>query len=322
MDKHTCASTAAHCFGAVVFGGALIGFSAIFVKLSPVAPTATAFYRLALSLPILACFWALPLQGGRSGFAAFRSAGWRWPLLIPGTFFACDIGVWHWSIKYTSVANATLLGNLCPVFVTLVAWLFFHERVTRLFLCGLACALIGTIVLLGVSLGAHGDFLLGDMLALVSAAFYAGYQLSIKQLRRRYDPLSLMMMTGLSGVVLLAAATYRVGESFAWRGEAFYSGLAILLGLAWLCHAGGQGLIVAGMKGLPASLSSVVLLVQPIVTAIAGWLCLGQRLGLLQLCGGGIVCIGIVLAHRGSLLTPRAEGAGPKMPDSQSMVTT
>ena len=99
-------------------------------------------------------------------------------------FFAADLAVWHWSIIYTSVASATLLANLAPIFVTLASWFFFRKRVTaplprRDDECGSA----GMFVLVGPNFAAGGTRLAGDALGALTAVFYAGYMLAIKTAR-------------------------------------------------------------------------------------------------------------------------------------------
>ena len=94
---------------ALIVGGIAIGFSPIFVRLSELGPIATGFYRLFLALPLL---WLWMRWEGRAGAQA-RGSHWL-PLAVPGVLFAGDIFFWHWSITYTTVANATLFANLAP----------------------------------------------------------------------------------------------------------------------------------------------------------------------------------------------------------------
>jgi drug/metabolite transporter (DMT)-like permease len=93
---------------ALIVGGIAIGFSPIFVRLSELGPVATGFYRLFLALPLL---WLWMRWEGRAGEQ--DRANWL-PLAVPGLLFAGDIFFWHWSITYTTVANATLFANLAP----------------------------------------------------------------------------------------------------------------------------------------------------------------------------------------------------------------
>ena len=97
---------------ALLAGATCIGTSALWVKVSEAGPVSTAFWRVFLALPFL---WAWAWWAGR-GVSAPASHS-RGLLFGAGFFFAGDLAVWHWSIVLTSVANATLLANLAPIFV-------------------------------------------------------------------------------------------------------------------------------------------------------------------------------------------------------------
>src|SRR5919199_371644 len=125
---------------ALLTGATCIALSPIFVRLADVGPSASAFWRVALAAPLL---WPLARLGARS-----RPGRAAWPMLLAAGFaFAGDLGFWHWSIRFTSVANSTLLANLASIFVTLAAWLFWRERPSARFLLGLAAALAGVMLL-------------------------------------------------------------------------------------------------------------------------------------------------------------------------------
>src|SRR5687767_5328367 len=177
--------------GALLVGAACIALSPIFVRLSEAGPTATAFWRVALAVPVL---WLLYFF--KSGPATRRYSG-KWPLLLAAGFaFAGDLGFWHASVLLTSVANSTLLANLAAIFVTLGAWMFLHERPRRVFFAGLAAALIGVALLVHSSLAFSSTGLAGDALAVVTAMFYASYLLAVKGLRDRGETtLYLMAVT-------------------------------------------------------------------------------------------------------------------------------
>ena len=136
-----------------LFAGAIgIAFAPIFVRLSEVGPVATAFWRLALALPLLALWMALQERGRKQGAA--RPA---WPMaVLAGLFFAADLAVWHWSIRLTSVANATFLANLAPVAVTLGAWILLGERARPVFFAGMLLSLAGLAGTQGGAVGAIG----------------------------------------------------------------------------------------------------------------------------------------------------------------------
>lgn len=278
---------------AALLGGATcIALSPIFVRLSEAGPTATAFWRVALALPLLWIF-VLAKPAERS-----RPAPHGLLLLAAGFAFAGDLGFWHLSIRYTSVANSTLLANLASLFVTLGTWLFLRERPSGLFLAGLAAALAGVGLLVGASAQFGPRSLLGDALGLLTAVFYAAYLFAVKSLRDRGEgTLRLMAATSTITAVFLLPVALASGETFF---PATAHGWATLLGLAWISHAAGQGLIAYALAQLPAAFSSVSLLLQPVMASVFAWLILAEPVGAVQVAGGLVVLAGIYLARRGS----------------------
>jgi drug/metabolite transporter (DMT)-like permease len=278
---------------ALLLGATCIALSPIFVRVSEAGPTATAFWRVALAVPVLWILYFLKSRG-----QARRVAGKSPLLLAAGFAFAGDLVFWHSSIQLTSVANSTLLANLASIFVTLAAWVFLRQRPKGLFLAGLAAALAGVALLVHTSLGFSATGLAGDALGVVTAMFYAGYILAVKGLRDRGETtLHLMAVTTtltaafLFPVALASRETLLPASAFGWW---------MLIGLALVSHAAGQGLIAYALAHLPAAFSSVSLLFQPVMAALFAWALLGEGLVPLQILGGMVVLAGIYLARRGS----------------------
>lgn len=283
-------------FAMLLSGAVAIAFAPIFVRWSEVGPVATAFWRLALALPVL---WAWDAVAGRADPQASRRPSRRdyAGLALAGLFFAGDLATWHWSIRLTSVANATLLANFAPVFVALAAFLLFGERFTRTFLTGLAAAIAGACVLMGASVRLSAEHLAGDALGLLTAVFYAGYILTVGRLRARLPTATVMAVSGLVTAAALLPLALAAGERLA---PSSLHGWLVLAGLALVSHAGGQSLIAFALAHLPAAFSAVSLLVQPAVAAGLAWLLLGEALGPQQAAGAVLILIGIALARRGS----------------------
>ena len=281
-----------------LFSGAVcIALSPIWVRVSEVGPTASAFWRVTLAVPLLWILFAFNSKGQKS-----LDKGQFIPLLLTGIAFAGDLAFWHWSIQYTSVANSTLLANLASIFVTLAAWVLWQQRPSGLFLGGLAAALLGTGLLVQASLagssGTSPTALLGDALGVVTAMFYAWYLLQVKGLRDRgAATLQLMAVTTTVTAVILLPVAMLSGESLLPQGT---SGWLKLLGLAWISHSAGQGLIAHALAHLPAAFSAVGLLLQPVIAAGFAWLLLNEPLTALQIAGGLVVLAGIYLARRAS----------------------
>lgn len=277
---------------ALLAGAVAIGASPIFVRVSEVGPLATAFWRAALALLPLFLFSRTAADAGQ------RPTGLRdyLFLLLPGVFLAADLIIWHLSLHMTSVANATLFANFAPIFVTFGSWLIFRIRITPVFLVGLGLSLLGILVMKAGPSPLDSGHLAGDVTAVGAAFFYACYLLTLSHIRLRFSTLRIMVWTTLSAAIctLPIALIFEAGffplSLFGW---------AILLGLAFITHAGGQGLITYALAYLPAAFSSLTLLLQPVVAAILGWILLSEPIGGMQAAGGAIVLLGILVARRG-----------------------
>jgi drug/metabolite transporter (DMT)-like permease len=279
-------------FAALLFGATCIALSPIFVRVAEVGPTSSAFWRVALAIPVLWALCLLERPRTRLGAAEWKACA------CAGAAFTGDLAFWHWSIQYTSVANSTLLANLSSIFVTLVAWLFLRQRPSGIFVLGLALALGGVGLLVRTSVDFSPTALLGDALGVITAMFYAWYLLAVKGLRDGgVTALRVMaIISTITAALLLPLALYS-GETFFPQST---QGWMKLAGLAWISHVAGQGLIAHALAHLPAAFSSVGLLLQPVMAGLFAWVLLSEPLVALQIAGGAVVLAGIYLARRGT----------------------
>lgn len=273
----------------VILGAVLIGFAPIFVRLSEVGPSAAAFWRVLLALPLLGLLRRFEPRPALP--APLRPLYWLW---LAGLAFAADLATWHHSIGLTSIANSTLLCNLSPVFITLTLHFGFGEKHAPRFWFGLLLALLGAATLVAGSLRLSAQTVLGDLLAVITAVFYAIYQFVVSRQRRAFSAAEVMFWSSAAAACALLPLGVIGGENF-W--PAHVGGWLALIGLALIAHVGGQGLIAWALAHLPASFSSVTLLVQPVAAALFAWWLLGERFGLQQALGGAIVLSGILLCR-------------------------
>jgi len=274
-----------------------IASTAVLFRLSELPPSATAFYRTILALPILV-LW-LGLERRRQARAtAGEIFAWRRDglvLAVGGLVFAVNIACYAWAIHFTAIANASLLSNVSPIFVTLGSYLLFGERVGRRFLAALGAAIVGAVILTADKLSLAGNHLLGDVLGVLSAAFFAAYLVIVGRLRQRLSSGVIMLWTGVFTALALGAMSFGAGERLvpatAW-------GWAVLFALAFVTYALGQGLLTSALAGVSATFSSLALLSLPVNAALLGWLLLGEPLTLNQVVGGAIVLASIFMARR------------------------
>ena len=215
--------------------------------------------------------------------------------LLGGIFTALDHGTWNSSLRFTSAANATLLGNTAPLWVALFAWLVFRQKLRGLFWVGLLLALGGAVIVLGSDFILHPSIGMGDMLAVAAGVFYAGYFLVTEVGRKKLDTLSYVWMVDLIAAITLLMIS--LGMNMPLTGYPPQTYLAFL-GAALVSQVGGYLSIGYALGHLPASIVSPTLIGQPVVTALLAIPLLGEALRTEQLLGGLFVLAGIYLVHR------------------------
>ncbi len=180
--------------------------------------------------------------------------------------------------------------------VTLGAWLILRERPGRRFIAGLVLAMAGTWLIAAFSRqGAAIDPALGDGLSLATAVWYAAYMLTVRAARQATSAARVMIWSSLFGAPLLLAAAFSLGERILPTST---EGWLACAGLG-LVHVIGQGAIAWALGRLPAALASVVILAQPVLSAILGWIVFGEAMAALQIAGAALALAGVALAQVG-----------------------
>jgi len=245
----------------IVLGSVLISFSAIFVKMVDVGPTASAVYRNAFGA--LALF---PLVFVRrdSLWKGWRQLRW---VLLAGLCFAADLYFWHRSILYIGPGLATILGNFQVFFMAAVGLLAFHERATVRFLLSIPLALLGLFLLVGVKWDAFDpEYRRGVIYGILTALSYAGFLLCLRGARREPDRLSavanLALSTLFTAAILTAVAVVR-GESLHVPNLRNWM---VLVAYGVLCQALGWIVISRTMHVVEASRVALILMLQPSLT--------------------------------------------------------
>jgi drug/metabolite transporter (DMT)-like permease len=211
-------------------------------------------------------------------------------------FFAGDLTFWHHAIEYVGAGLATVLGNLQVIVVGVVAWALFGERPSRSMLLALPVVLTGVVLISGViGVGAYGsDPALGVILGIATALCYSGYLLVIRlggrDPRRPAGPVAVATVT--TALVAAGAGAF-IGDLDLRPG---------LQSLFWLAMLGvtsqslGYLFISISLPRLPAMVTSMILLVQPVLTVGLSMVLLGERPSPAQLLGVVLVVGGIAVA--------------------------
>ena len=282
--------TFAPAFVALVIGAMAMGASPVFVREAEVGPFASAFWRVCLGLPIL-YIWAW-VENRRMG----RNISWKItsPILLAGVFFAGDLVFWHLAILKTTMANATLMACLAPVWVALFSGIAIGENVPRNSFIGLAVCLTGAFLLLGSSYQLAPDRLVGDIYGIITSIFFGLYFLAIRVARRTHNGAEITLLSTFVTAVILLAFAILSGDAMI---PVTIAGVMSLMMLGMVCHAGGQGLLAVALGSLTAAFSSLVIFVEALVGAYLGWLIYSEQLGSWQILGGLLILAGVWIAR-------------------------
>jgi drug/metabolite transporter (DMT)-like permease len=272
-----------------VLGAACISSSAVLVTLANVPAATTAFFRCILALPVLIPLAVLEQR--RFGPRPLR--GRRYAVLA-GLFLSCDLVLWNHSISDVGAGVATVLGNLQVLFVAFLAWLVMHERPSRRYLVMLPVVLIGVVLVSGM-VGGHGAGehpVAGAGFGLATSAAYACFLLLMRSgggsEPRVAGQLADATVGAAIGSAVLGLAFGGLKFDIGWPAFGWLLLLALLSGtIGWL-------LITSSLPKLPASVSSLLLLLQPAGTMVLAAAVLHEWPTLVQLVGAVVTCCGVL----------------------------
>jgi drug/metabolite transporter (DMT)-like permease len=291
----------ASAFAALCVGAVAMGISPLFVRIANeagVGPFASAFWRVALALPAL-YLW-MRIEEARAPAGA-RRRSFSPATILAGLAFTGDLLVWHLSIINTTVANATFFATTAPFFVVLVTWVVLRQRVSRGTLIGLALCLLGGGALIGQSLQVDPARIRGDLFGVATAFFFGLYFIVVSRARESSGAARVTFeATLITAALLLVVALWRDGRLLPPAFDGAVTALqlaAALIAMGVVSHAGGQGLLSVALGRLPATFSSLVIFLEAVVAAIAGWVILGEPLTPVQMIGGALILFGIWVAR-------------------------
>lgn len=247
------------------------------------------------------------------------SGSTRFLLGLSGLFLAFHFAAWITSLEYTSVASSVVLVTTAPLWVALLSPIFLNEKITRWILFGLVVSLLGSI---GVGISSacsiqtgkwvcenlselfHGRALLGNALALAGAFLSAGYLMVGRKVREKVSLSSYIFAVYSTSALVLLLLVGIYGEKLIGYSPQTYMWL---LGLALIPQIIGHSAFNWALKYLSATYVSIALLGEPIGTVILTMLFLRESPSALELVGGVLILLGIVVATQSQRTKPIVE---------------
>ena len=265
-----------------------ISFSGILYKLSEVSPETGTFFRALYGLPI--CSWPRTSSDGHVGHCP---SGRRWAAFA-GILFAADLLTWHHAIAYIGTGLAIVVSNLQVIFVAIAAWLLFGERPSTRTLVALPIILAGIVLIAGVLGGqSYGaDPVLGVFLGILTRRTYSGYLIIIRRVGRHHAAEPVAISTTSTALIALVVGIALGTLDFTPGPQStFY---LILLGIT--AQSLGYLFISISLPRLPAVVTSIILLAQPVLAVLFAMALIDERPSAYQLMGVALVVAGIALA--------------------------
>ena len=275
-------------FMALLGGNFALALGPWFVRLADSGPVSAGFWRLFLPLPILALL-AMRQHKPRTGPKPTLTA---WLLIATaGVLFALDLASWHIGIAYTRLGNASLFGNSGSL-ILMVWGLIAARRLPRIVELGaIVAALSGAAILLGRSLEIDHATLIGDLFCILAGVFYFFYILLIQSARGQFESWGLLLASTLASAPVMLGIAIALGEPV-WP-HVWWP----LIALAFCSQVVGQGLIVFALRHFSALIIGVVLLTQPAVSIVLGWLAFGETMGALDALGMALIAAALLLGR-------------------------
>lgn len=278
---------------ALAIGVSTLSLSAMFVRWAEAPGPIVGFYRLLISSILLTPLFIRQqkkLEPIDKKYLIFP--------LLGGIFTAFDFAFWNSSLKFTTAANSTLLGNTSPLWVALFAFFVLREKLRGIFWLGLVVALTGALLVMGSDFLHHPTLGLGDLMASTAAVFYASYQLITQRGRKHIDPLRYMWLVGLSATAGMFIMNLVLGNSFTGYPAQTW---VIFFVTAVVSQMIGYLAISYALGHLPASVVSPTLIGQPILTTILAIPMLDEIPNTTQWIGGAIALAGIYIVNQSHL---------------------
>ena len=284
-----------------------LAFSPILTKLSEVeiSPSGTIFNRLWISTIIMG-FWQITTTPKSENAQLIVRSPVNYKqqgLLILASVAATGSALsWAFSLTQTSVASSTVLRSLTPLFISFGGWLVLKQRFERQFLLGMILAIVGGITIGWDDWQLGTKYLIGDGIALLSAALHGVNLLTVGYLRDRTNTAKILLWRCAIGTLIILPVVLLREETLlpnSWQGW------LTIISLAVVCQTFGQGLLVYSLKQFSSSFVGIFALLKPIVTALLAWGIFAESLSLANGIALILVLIGIYLA-KSSNSTERA----------------
>ncbi len=282
----------------ILVGAIAISFSPVWVKFADVEPTASAFYRVFFGF----CFLLIPAIIKKE-FKPPTTGRESILILLCGLAFAVDLFFWHKSIMYIGPGLSTILGNFQVFIMAGIGIFLLKEKILPRFFISVPLAIFGLFLIVGVNWQTlSGEYKLGVLYGLLTAVIYSIFLIILRKIQQlgssfSYGLMAVSMVTSL----FLVPVMFLEQVSFAIPD---LKSLIALIFLGLISQTIGWLIIANAMPKIPASITGLVLLLQPTLSFTWDILFFNRPTDLLNITGVVITIAAIYLGITSSAPKP------------------
>jgi drug/metabolite transporter (DMT)-like permease len=209
---------------------------------------------------------------------------------------AISIGIfhvfWNQAVVMIGASLATVVQCNAPIFVTIMAWILFGEKINIRKIIAIVLAAAGTILVSGISSTADWKIVpVGLLIALGSALTYGSLSLFGKKLSGDYNAWTIMFYIFTFGSLTLFAV--QKGRPDPWPLQGNF--LPLFLGFVLISTIVGFALYTTSLKFLPASVASITATSEIFFASILAFIFLQERMDVWQIAGSILIITGVAL---------------------------
>jgi len=272
----------------LVLGVVSVSFAAIFIRLADAPPLVIAAYRMLIAAVIIMPFYlARPRRLPKNLLKRDILL-----ILLSAISLALNFVLWITSLEYTSIASSVVLATSHPVFVAVISFFLWRERLSRKAVLGIVVALGGVAIINYGGFALSAEALFGNMLALLAAAAVGIYLIIGRHLREKISLLPYLSSVYIGAALILLAAMLIGGYSFTGYSANTY--LMFLL-LALIPQLVGHSILNKAVRLMPATIVSVAILGEPVGAIILGYIILGEGITVIEVTGSILTLGGILI---------------------------
>jgi len=276
---------------AIIFWGT--SFVATKTVLNEIKPVTIIILRLILASILLTI---IALSTKRKFSINFKSHSWIFILALVAVF---HLWIQVTGLQYTTAANTGWIIGTAPVFMAILGFVFYKEKITLLQFLGILVAVAGLLLLIG-----KGDITniglienQGDLLVLGSAFTWGVYSMVNKKISLSYSPLMTILYLFLMMAVIIIPFNLNTETINSVINLSFISWMWILF-LGIFCSGVAYVIWAQALRDMESAKVGAFLYFEPLVTVIAAWFFLREEITLLMILSGLLITAGVFIVNK------------------------